>query len=391
MPQSLMSYQFGQSLRTGVFSSPHLFAANLHINPAWFRSILVFIATLTTLRHIFTTLKFSHLPRSLKIIMVSARVPDEGYVSSSMSRERIARRILDDIEGQRRGKDRAIIVVLGAKDIDDLNKRLKELEPKPEKDKSPVILIESMLLQKVILVVTEQSQIRNLTIMADETISQLSFQVPASNVQTLKIRRCGHSKNDQDKLLVDGSSEFHNRRLDEWKTVSHHGLKLHIGRDVRIHRNDEPPCTPSKAPDDNPEDPSDPVSSDQAGERDADDDSWGYIKTIISVALGTCAFFIATSTKVSGQATSGAFDFNFKELIFKGAFVTAKGAGTLSFPWCVFIGLAVGVAAYCVLSTNWFPSLKSTSISWTSSLRKWWDNTAEDGMPHGSILSRLFN
>lgn len=135
MPQSLMSYQFGQSLTTDVFSSPHLFAANLHINPAWFRSILVFIATLTTLRHIFTTLKFSHLPRSLKIIMVSARVPDEGYVSSSMSRERIVQRILDDIEGQRRGKDRAIIVVLGAKDIDDLNKRLKELEPKPEKGK----------------------------------------------------------------------------------------------------------------------------------------------------------------------------------------------------------------------------------------------------------------
>ncbi|KAM0084293.1 hypothetical protein ACKRZS_003513 [Fusarium odoratissimum] len=288
--------------------------------------------------------------------MVSARVPDEGYVSSSMSRERIAQRILDDIEGQRRGKDRAIIVVLGAKDIDDLNKRLKELKPKPEKDKSPVMVIGSMLLQK-----------------------------------TLKIRRCGHSKNDQDKLLVDGSSEFHNRRLDEWKTVSHHGLKLHIGRDVRIHRNDEPPCTPSKAPDDNPEDPSDPVSSDQAGERDADDDSWGYIKTIISVALGTCAFFIAASTKVSGQATVGAFDFNFKKLIFKGVFATAKGAGTLSFPWCVFIGLAVGVAAYCVLSTNWFPSLKSTSISWTSSLREWWDNTAEDGMPHGSKLSRLFN
>ncbi|KAF5722888.1 hypothetical protein FMUND_2244 [Fusarium mundagurra] len=325
------------------------------------------------------------------MVSASAKVPGEDHVSTSMSREKTPKRILDDIVGQRRGKDRAIVVVLGAQDRDELMQNWKGSKLESERDKSPVFIIRRKHLQNVISEVTTNDQIRSLTIMGGEMDSQLSFQVPSSSIRTLKIRSCGHSHGDRAEVFVDGSSEFHGRRLDEWKAVPHAGLKIHIGRGVQVYHDDKPPSKTSRAPGDDPEDPSSPGSSNQADQSNNDDETWDYIKTMISVVIGTCACFIAASAKVAGQATGGSFSVDLKNRIFTGSFMTGKAAATLSLPWCVFTGVAVGVAVYYVLSTNSFPSLKSTLMSWTSSLRKWWNNTAENGTSRGSNLPFLFN
>ncbi|KAF5251744.1 hypothetical protein FANTH_3354 [Fusarium anthophilum] len=322
--------------------------------------------------------------------MPSVTAPEETHISTSMSREKTGKRILDDIVGQRRGKDRAIVVVLGAQHLKELMQNLKGSELESEKDKSPVFVIRAEYLQNMISDVTNNDQIRSLTIMAGEMDSQLSFQVPSTNVRTLKIRRCRHSNGGRAEVLVDGSSKFHGRRLDEWKTVPHPGLKIHIGRGVQVYHDDDPPKT-SKTPGDNPEDPNNPGSSNQADQPNVDDESWGHIKTMISVVLGTCAFFIASSTKVAAQATSGSFCVDLYNWSFQGWFMTGKAAATLPLPWCVLIGVVIGVAVYYVLSTNCVPSLKSTLISWTSSLRKWWYTIAENGTLQGSNLTYLFD
>ncbi|KAM7186440.1 hypothetical protein V8F33_011833 [Rhypophila sp. PSN 637] len=89
-------------------------------------------------------------------------------------------------------------------------------------------------LQAAIDNLTLTDKVKTLNLIASPELLQLSFHVP-SHFRELKVLRCA-SPGNQGVLLIDGSSTYHNVRLDEWQAHRHKRHRLVIGheRGVRI-------------------------------------------------------------------------------------------------------------------------------------------------------------
>ncbi|OTA62650.1 hypothetical protein K449DRAFT_422176 [Hypoxylon sp. EC38] len=205
-----------------------------------------------------------------------------------------------------------------------------------------------------------------LNLIASSEVSEISFHVP-SHFERLKVLRCA-SKRDKGRLLIDGSSTYHNVRLDKWEAHRHknHTLILGFQRGVRIKLAGITPNTPwariVRAREDFTSSEQDDLLS--QFEKLAHNSEWeeikGTVAAIMTLVVGTYKSVTGMKTELGGIDVKYAFGLSAAELGMAGAKITS--VATAAGP-AIVLGVVAAAAVYFIPWDVVFDYLK-TGLSW---------------------------
>lgn len=140
------------------------------------------------------------------------------------------------IKEDRAEKGRAIIAVVKADDLQELERKSKNSKWKFWQGKSIVRVTTPEKLQDVINSMhlnEKEKNCRHLTLLVTKELEEITFNV-GSIIQTLSVFRHDSDPSPAGSLLINGSAMFSGVRLDEWQARKHKKHAIYLGQGVGI-------------------------------------------------------------------------------------------------------------------------------------------------------------